>query len=419
MLARDPSKLIFSGEPVSFVSVFVVLLMTACFVVSVLMDNYSQVDRWWSVLPPLIVGFYWYRSPVSNPRLTTMFALSLLWGIRLTYNFWRKGGYHYADEDYRWQPLKQAIKPYALWLLFNIFFICIFQITLLFLIASPADIVYHARNKVTFDSIDALLMFAFLFLLSIESIADQQQWIFQNEKYRRIEKGLELTGDFKRGFLTSGLFQFSRHPNFFSEISMWWVMYAFGAHASGQWLNWTVIGPILLTALFQGSTNFTERLTLAKYPKYAQYQQTTSRLLPLWPGSPANGNAAKSPSKSSKATTAAPGSPKPAKKTTGTKATAANTPVAPAAPAAATAPEASADTLVSPKSLKRKTVVAKKLETIEKETPNKKVKVLTKATVRKPVVESDSSEEEAIVSPSKRGGAKRGAAISSPKGRRK
>jgi protein-S-isoprenylcysteine O-methyltransferase Ste14 len=42
------------------------------------------------------------------------------------------------------------------------------------------------------------------------------------------------------------------------------------------------VGAALLSLLFQGSTRFTEELTLAKYPAYADYQRTTSRLLP-WP----------------------------------------------------------------------------------------------------------------------------------------
>jgi steroid 5-alpha reductase family enzyme len=329
LAARDSSKLIFGTEPVQFIAVFIVSLMVACFVVSVFMDNYSQVDRWWSLLPPLIIGFYWYRSPVSDARLTTMFVLSLLWGMRLTYNFWRKGGYHVTDEDYRWQPLKAAIRPYPLWLLFNIFFICIFQITLLFLISFPADVVFQTHGKVPFGSFDAILMFAFLTLLTFETIADQQQWVFQNEKYRLIENKLPLTGDYKLGFLTHGLFQFSRHPNFFCEVSLWWVMYGFGVSATGQWINSTIVGPILLTLLFQGSTNFTEKLSIQKYPDYVKYQQTTSRLIPFIPGKPLTdapaGNGIKSPKNK------APGSPK------GTKKSAAATPSAPIAPIAAAA----------------------------------------------------------------------------------
>ena len=91
------------------------------------------------------------------------------------------------------------------------------------------------------------------------------------------------------GFLTTGLFAFSRHPNFFFEQAQWWAFYAFGATAAvasgaGVWggvLNPTIVGAILLTLLFVGSTVFTESISAAKYPAYAQYQRTTSMLVPL------------------------------------------------------------------------------------------------------------------------------------------
>jgi steroid 5-alpha reductase family enzyme len=64
---------------------------------------------------------------------------------------------------------------------------------------------------------------------------------------------------------------------------MWWAIYVFSIAASGVWLNWSIAGAILLTLLFQGSTRFTEELTLSKYPAYRDYQQTTSRLIPWLP----------------------------------------------------------------------------------------------------------------------------------------
>ena len=51
-------------------------------------------------------------------------------------------------------------------------------------------------------------------------------------------------------FLQSGLFRLSRHPNFFFEQAQWWVVFLFGCVAAGSLLQWTVIGPLLLTGLF-------------------------------------------------------------------------------------------------------------------------------------------------------------------------
>ena len=52
-----------------------------------------------------------------------------------------------------------------------------------------------------------------------------------------------------------------------------------------RWLNAALVGPVALTALFQGSTNLTEQLSARKYPAYTDYQKRTSRLIPWWPAS--------------------------------------------------------------------------------------------------------------------------------------
>jgi steroid 5-alpha reductase family enzyme len=60
------------------------------------------------------------------------------------------------------------------------------------------------------------------------------------------------------------------------------VVYAFAVSAGAGWWNVTLVGPVLLTLQFHGSTNFTEEITAGKYPAYATYQQRVSRLMP-WP----------------------------------------------------------------------------------------------------------------------------------------
>jgi steroid 5-alpha reductase family enzyme len=106
-------------------------------------------------------------------------------------------------------------------------------------------------------------------------------------RYALLDNKKPLTPEYSKGFLTRGLFAYSRHPNFFCEISLWWSFYVFAISVTKEAIHWSIVGTILLTLLFQGSTTFTETITLKKYPEYAEYQRTTSRLIPWFPGSKA------------------------------------------------------------------------------------------------------------------------------------
>lgn len=206
-------------------------------------------------------------------------VLVTVWGARLTFNFARKGGYT-GTEDYRWAILRGRMRPWQ-FQVFNLLFIVGFQMTLLVLITLPAEVALRYPAALTVW--DAVLAALFVAALCGEMIADQQQWRFHQRKRR-------ANGALEPGFQTEGLFRHSRHPNFFFEQTQWWIVYLFGAVAAavsgaGFWggaLNPSVIGAVLLSALFIGSTVFTESITASKYPAYADYQRSTSMLVP-WP----------------------------------------------------------------------------------------------------------------------------------------
>jgi steroid 5-alpha reductase family enzyme len=260
-----------------------------CWILSVVTREYSWVDRIWSIMPPIYVGFYAYTTGFADRRLVCMAVLTALWGARLTFNFARKGGYARGGEDYRWLELRRRMRPWQ-YQVFNVFFIAGFQNALLFALALPAWVAREHRG-VAFGAADVAAALLLLALLAGETIADEEQWRFQCDKKARKARGEPI----QQEFLTTGLFRFSRHPNFFCEISQWWVLYAFSVIASGEWLNVSIPGPVVLTALFLGSTRFTEELSLAKYPAYAAYQQRVSQLIPWVPrsvGAAAPGSAA-------------------------------------------------------------------------------------------------------------------------------
>lgn len=264
----------------------------------------SQVDMMWSLLPPAYVTWFaalaFYTSGAS-PRLAVMTALALAWSIRMTYNFARKGGYS-GVEDYRWPVLRRRISNPILWQLFNIGFVSIYQNLLLLSLALPAWAVF-LRSQSAWTAVDTAALSMFLMFLLLETVADEQQWRFQCRKHALtlVQRAQHPNPDIRRGFLTSGLFRFSRHPNFFAEQGMWWAFYLFavgavlGEQKNPAWwrvifqgsavpfFHWSIIGPVQLTLLFQGSTWLTEQLSLEKYGDlYRAYQRRTSRLIPMW-----------------------------------------------------------------------------------------------------------------------------------------
>ena len=250
-----------------------------------LTGNCSQVDRLWSIVPIVYTGYAAYFTGWDT-RATLMAGLVALWGARLTFNFARRGGYHWlpwkGEEDYRWEVLRQQppLNQPFVWKLFNIFFICIYQMALIALFTLP--IVYAWRpDAAAVGTWDYVLAIGIVVLVIWEWLADQQQWDYQQEKHRRKASNEDLGPYYGKGFTHTGLWRWSRHPNYFAEQSIWVVFYGFSITSTGEWLNASILGAILLIFLFQGSAQFSEGLTAAKYPEYQDYQAKTPRFLPM------------------------------------------------------------------------------------------------------------------------------------------
>ena len=270
-------------DPLALVLVVAALTCAFCWIASLITNDTSWVDRFWSIVPAVYVWIFagvGIAAGGDAARLILMALLVTAWAARLTFNFARKGGYT-GMEDYRWAILRGRMKPWQ-FQVFNLLFIVLYQNALLVLITLPALIAW--QNPAPLTGWDAAFAVLFAAFLVGETFADQQQWDFHRAK-------AAAGGRLDPGFATTGLFRFSRHPNFFFEQAQWWTFYALGATAAaasglGVWggaLNWTIIGAVLLSLLFIGSTIFTESITAAKYPAYANYRRTTSMLVPLPP----------------------------------------------------------------------------------------------------------------------------------------
>lgn len=257
-----------------------------CFTVGEITRNNSQVDKVWSLLP---IAYCWIIAAKGgmHPRLVVMAVLVTLWGIRLTYNFAKKGAYKLrfweGEEDYRWEKVRALpfLQNRAVWMAFDLFFISGYQNALILMFTFPALVCMGSTEPFGWvDAIAAVLMFGFIVY---ETIADKQQWAFQRKKWAMIRSGKtleELPAPYNKGFNTCGLWSVSRHPNYMAEQAIWVSFYLFSIGAGVGIINWSMIGALLLIVLFTASTNLVEGISGDKYPEYAEYCKKVNKFLP-------------------------------------------------------------------------------------------------------------------------------------------
>ncbi len=260
-----------------------------CFVVGEITRNNSQMDKLWSILP---IAYTWVVAwkGAWAPRLVLMAIAATLWGIRLTANFARKGAYKIkfweGEEDYRWAVLRknEILGKRWVWALFDLFFICFYQNLVVLLSTIPA--LASMSSTAPLGWIDYLAFGLCLTSLGYETIADEQQFAFQNQKWKWIKEGKkleDLPSPYNKGFNTMGLWKYSRHPNYLGEQAFWFFFYFFSVGAGQGGYNYSAIGALLLILLFLGSSTFGEAISGGKYPEYAQYKERVSRFFP-WKG---------------------------------------------------------------------------------------------------------------------------------------
>lgn len=140
------------------------------------------------------------------------------------------------------------------------------------------------------SSTDTFYFLTLVSLVIFEWFADGQQWSYHQAKasYQQTAKvpAGYTRAQLDRGFLTSGLWSYSRHPNFAAEQSIWLVLYLWSCaatHTLGHWYgvgNWSVGGVVSYLLIFAGSTPITEWISSGKYAEYKLYQERVGRFVP-------------------------------------------------------------------------------------------------------------------------------------------
>lgn len=237
------------------------------FIFSVILNNSSAYDPYWSVKPFVILVAYFFMFDITAPDIR-QWLVSIgvtLYAIRLTSNFYRDWP-GFIHEDWRYVNFRKQF-PRSYW---TISFLAIhfFPTIMVYLGCLALFPVFGeaGRGFNYWDVAGAIVLFGSVLLA-----------FTADEQLRRFRKKPANKGK----ILTTGLWRISRHPNYLGEISTWWGLFFF-AIASGSANWWAIAGPVAITAMFLfASIPLIEKRHLEKRPGYADYMAKTPMLIPI------------------------------------------------------------------------------------------------------------------------------------------
>ena len=243
--------------------------------------DYSLADVLWGFgFVTLAVALVFIRHNTVgfiHPAGSFVTLFIMLWGLRLFYYLGKRN--QKFGEDFRYKELRTRLSEWSprLSALRRIFLV---RALMMFVVALPIVIVHaYPTDTEIFQNLDArghigIAVGGGLFVVGylLEIIADGQLWTFR----RRLEN---------RGrVLKTGLWRFSRHPNYLGEILIWWGVFIVVV-TNAQPIGWvTILSPLLVTfrLLFVSGIPAVER-RLQDNKEYRAYREATSVLIPLPP----------------------------------------------------------------------------------------------------------------------------------------
>ena len=243
-----------------------VVATVVIFLFSVLFSNSSIYDPYWSVIPPFIAWLLISQSPedANTARQILVMALVIIWSARLTLN-WARGWAGLHHEDWRYENI--AEKTGRFYWPVSFLGIHLFPTILVFLGCLP--MAYSLSSSAPLGLADVLAAGITLLAIGIETLADEQLKIFKKKK--------------KAGLMTSGVWAYSRHPNYLGEILFWTGMFIFCLRLPGTNYWWTSVGFLAMILLFYFiSIPMMESRMASKRKEYEAYREQVPALAP-WP----------------------------------------------------------------------------------------------------------------------------------------
>ena len=245
----------------------IVGLMSLLWIISVIIRNVSIVDIFWGFGFVLANGFYFISTEGFLTRKIILLIMVSAWGLRLSgYLAWRNIG---KGEDYRYQQFRSKYGGKRYWWI-SFFQTFLLQGVLMWLISAPLlGAQYYGLEK-NLGILDYAGIFIWITGIIFEAGGD-----FQLARFKADPSN-------KGKVLSSGLWHYTRHPNYFGDSAVWWG-YGLICLAAGSIIP--VLGSLLMTALIikVSGVALLEQNLKEKKPEYRDYIQRTSAFFPWFP----------------------------------------------------------------------------------------------------------------------------------------
>jgi steroid 5-alpha reductase family enzyme len=246
-------------------ALLILAFMMALWLLSLRLSDASIADVFWGV-GFAAVGLASLALASPSSRALLLAAMAALWGLRLALHLGRR--WRGKGEDRRYQAMRRAWGPrFPVASLFTVFLL---QGVLMWVVSLPLQAGAALGDARPLGPIDALGVVTFATGLCFEAIGDAQLARF-------------LADPASAGqVMQSGLWRYTRHPNYFGDALVWWGIGLVAASA-GAW--WSLAGPALMTVLLLrvSGVALLEKDIGSRRPGYASYVARTSAFLPLPP----------------------------------------------------------------------------------------------------------------------------------------
>lgn len=254
--------------------VLVLFLMVVLWALSLGLRDASVVDAFWGSGFVVLAWFYAVRLDGSSLRGSLVLVLTTIWGVRLSLHLLdRMRG---KPEDYRYAARRESSGSAFWWQ--SLLKVFLLQGLLMWLIAAPALIAQSPTGPESLTALDLLGVAIWLVGFLFESIGDAQLRQFKRDPANRGR------------VLDTGLWAYTRHPNYFGDSLVWWGLWLVSISVPGT--LWSIYSPVLMTLLLvkvSGAALLEKGLRATK-PQYAEYENRVSAFLPRPPRKPRLGS---------------------------------------------------------------------------------------------------------------------------------